>query len=163
MGDYIMMLGGSSFFATVIAGFIGDGQGWRWTRLAMDKVGDGQGWRWTRLAMDKVGNGYCIGVPSSMPSALKRRCIGRRSDNHDSNPKCHVLRIQLRNHTMVNNKRDSKYACCRWNACLWIHSHVLLLCEIWQIFETEKFEVVLDRGREGYRQYTLGSLVDKGC
>lgn len=25
-----MMLGGSSFFASVIAGFIGDGQGWQW-------------------------------------------------------------------------------------------------------------------------------------
>ena len=30
MGAYMMMLGGSSFFASVIAGFIGDGQGWQW-------------------------------------------------------------------------------------------------------------------------------------
>lgn len=30
MGAYMMMLGGSSFFASVIAGFIGQGQGWQW-------------------------------------------------------------------------------------------------------------------------------------
>jgi len=30
MGAYMMVLGGGSFFASIIAGFIGQGQGWQW-------------------------------------------------------------------------------------------------------------------------------------
>src|ERR1700726_3642135 len=133
MGDYIMMLGGSSFFASVIAGSIGDGQ-------------DGQ---WALYWFPLFNAVAFVILFFFFEETMYYRSLGRRSDNHESNPKCHVLRIQLRNHTMVDNKRDSKYSCCRWNACLWIHCHGLLLCEIWQVFETEKFEVVLDICREG--------------
>jgi MFS family permease len=39
---YALMLAGSNFFAPIIAGFINDGQGWKWVQVSRYEPREGQ-------------------------------------------------------------------------------------------------------------------------